>query len=77
MPFHVDAWVEAFSFYGIQVAPVDLYLLEGIKSPEVVDRLCRTMNLPLTTLERRRIVDVKHQLYKERFRVVPISVRLL
>ena len=40
MQFHVKAWKEAFGIYDVDITPTEIYLLEGIKTPEVVDTIC-------------------------------------
>ncbi len=47
MQFHIDAWKQAFQHFGIQVDPMDLYLMEGMKTRDVVDSLCTKANLVL------------------------------
>ena len=79
MQFHIKAWKKAFSIYNIEVTPTEVYLLEGIKSPEVVETICRKKDIPLTSIEKNNIVDVKRKIHREIFRVVslPGSARLV
>ena len=73
MQFHIAAWNEAFGGYGIVVEPRDLYLLEGIKSREVVERICTSYGLDLSAPERERVTATKRAVYKHIFEPVPLD----
>lgn len=72
MLFHVQAWEAAFRQYGVEIDPGDLYLLEGVKSREVVEWIASQRELRLTDDQRNGIATLKRRIYAELFRVVPL-----
>jgi beta-phosphoglucomutase-like phosphatase (HAD superfamily) len=73
MPFHIAAWREAFAGHAVTLDTRDLYLLEGIKSREVVDHICDQYALPLSLAEREHVTARKRSVYKEIFEAVPLE----
>ncbi|MGD0201409.1 MAG: HAD-IA family hydrolase [Bryobacteraceae bacterium] len=72
MPFHLQAWAEAFSAYGIDVTASEIYMLEGAKSEYVVDVICSTRDREMPLAQKNGIVSLKRKRYSEIFRVVPL-----
>lgn len=72
MPFHVEAWQKAFARHMIEVSPTEVFQLEGIKSPDVVEIVCRQKGVRLSEVEKEQIVDCKRETYRRIFRVVPL-----
>ena len=82
MPFHVEAWEKAFGHYGMQIDRNDLYLLEGVKSRDVVEWLSVNRGMNLSDDQRDAVATLKQRIYADLFRVVPLRggpelVRLL
>lgn len=73
MPYHIDAWKKAFAPYRVKLDTHLLYLLEGIKGREVVERICNRLDLEITSADRDRIVAEKTRIYRAIFRPTPIA----
>lgn len=73
MQFHIAAWHAAFADYAVTLDEHDLYLLEGIKTKDVVDRLSDIYQLDLSTEARASIVRTKKETYREIFRPLPLD----
>jgi beta-phosphoglucomutase len=72
MPFHIRAWEDAFAHHGFAVDQQDLYELEGIRTPEVVDRLAIKYDLPLSSSQKTDLARRKRERYADIFTVVPL-----
>jgi beta-phosphoglucomutase len=73
MRFHIAAWHQAFADYGVRLESRDLYLLEGIKTRDVVDRIAEKYKLDLSADNRDSIAKLKKESYQAIFRPVPID----
>jgi HAD superfamily hydrolase (TIGR01509 family) len=73
MRYHIEAWHTAFEGIGVTLTDRTLYLLEGIKTRDVVDIVCDENNIRLSALERDRIAHKKKSAYKDLFEVTPLD----
>jgi beta-phosphoglucomutase len=73
MPYHIAAWHEAFAPFNITLSDRQLYLLEGIKTRDVVDIVCDQVNLQLTSDERDEVATTKKRVYRAIFRPTPLA----
>lgn len=72
MPFHIQAWQAAFKPFGIRLNDEELYLLEGIKTPKVVESIIFSKRLSISPAEFNEIVERKKEVYSRIFKVVPL-----
>ena len=72
MPFHVEAWRQAFETVGARVDPLDLYMREGMRSGDVVASLCASGKVTLSDRQRAQVSEAKREIYAEIFGVVPL-----
>lgn len=73
MPYHIDAWKKAFAPYRVKLDTHFLYLLEGIKGRDVVERICNRFDLDITSADRDRIVAEKTRIYRAIFKPTPLN----
>lgn len=72
MSYHIAAWHKAFAPYDITLNDRQLYLLEGIKTRDVVDIVCDQEDLQLTADQRHDVTKVKKRVYSAIFRPTPL-----
>jgi len=73
MTYHITAWHEAFAPYDVTLNDRQLYLLEGIKTRDVVDIVCAQADLPLTADQREDVAKAKKRVYTSIFRPTPLA----
>jgi len=73
LPFHQEAFRICFAAYGLVPDKREIYLLEGIKTREIIDSICNAHDLHLTEKQRTEAVLVKKAAYKRIFRPVPFD----
>jgi HAD superfamily hydrolase (TIGR01509 family) len=73
MQFHIAAWHQAFAHYDVKLDERELYLLEGIKTRDVVDRLAVKYHLDLSPDSRSTITKLKKDSYQAKFKPVPLE----
>ena len=73
MTYHIAAWHEAFAPYDVTLNDRQLYLLEGIKTRDVVDIVCNQADLQLTADQRQDVAKAKKRVYSAIFRPTPLA----
>lgn len=73
MQFHIRAWNSSFAGYDVQLTARDFYLLEGIKSRDIVDRICEMYQLDLAPAERDVIAKLKKETYEAIFEPIALD----
>ncbi len=69
MPYHLQAWREAFATVGMAVTDVDVYLREGMDQMETVVQLSREKGVSLSNDDMRRVVDLKDRVLDSIFKI--------
>ncbi len=63
MPFHIEAWQEEFSNYGVTINPVDVYLREGSRADAIGRALVEKAGLNLSDEELAALIRRKRAIY--------------
>ena len=64
MPFHIQAWQEEFSRYGVQIDPVDVYLREGSRAGAIGRALVEKAGLNLSDEQLAALIRRKRDIYR-------------
>jgi beta-phosphoglucomutase-like phosphatase (HAD superfamily) len=73
MGYHIQAWHAAFAPYGLKIDSYRLYLLEGIKTHDVIDIICELYNVDLPTKDREIVALTKKKVYSQTFSPTPLD----
>ncbi|MHC4197735.1 MAG: HAD family hydrolase [Planctomycetota bacterium] len=69
MPYHMQAWREAFATVGMEVTDVDIYLKEGMDQMETVLQLSREKGVSLSHDDMKRVVGIKNRILNSIFEI--------
>lgn len=69
MPFHLQAWKEAFSAVGIEVTDIDIYKREGMDGLETVREISEEKGVHLTPEQQISVNETKNRILNKIFQV--------
>lgn len=73
MPYHFEAFTRATSMYGVYPTVREIALLEGMRTREIIRRVCLARGVSLSERDLEEAERAKRRLYKELFEVVPLE----
>lgn len=64
MPIHFDSWRAVFEPYGVTVSKMDVYIREGLKSPQMARQIAADKSRSFSDIEIENIVTKKSALFE-------------